>query len=139
MAGTSDAQVQAIEKWQERIGTVPVLKTCFWIVAAYLAWNSDPIFKWLDFDPYPFNFLTTTVSLIAIFQALMLQIGQVAELVRGRRAKKIQDATLNTLLENSKMSIQIAQSYRESLEADCEHRKAVIAALEHIIEVLSEK
>ena len=72
------------------------------LFAAWIAYNSLPLFK--PFDPYPFTFLTLVVSLEAIFLSTFILISQNYEMRVTERRNQL-DLQINLLAEqeNTKM------------------------------------
>jgi uncharacterized membrane protein len=75
----------------------------FWLfmmtVSGYLFWNTAP--GMYHFDPYPFEFMTFAVSILANIQVIIVMISQRGQLVRDRKQQEIQHQTAQAILSNT--------------------------------------
>lgn len=88
------------------------------VFAAWIGYNTLPLFK--PFDPYPFTFLTLVVSLEAIFLSTFILISQNYELRISERRNML-DLQINLLSEqeNTKM-LQILEQIAKKVGARVE-------------------
>ena len=86
----------------------------FWLfigaVAAYCAWNTAPGVH--HFDPYPFEFMTFAVSILANIQVIVVMISQRGQLIRDRKQQEWTHQILRSLMVQSEASLSITRAER---------------------------
>jgi uncharacterized membrane protein len=82
------------------------------VTLIYLALNTFPGFP--HFDPYPFEFMTFAVSIIANYQAMIVMISQKGQLIRDRIQQAAMKHILLSILANSEATHALLQSQREA-------------------------
>lgn len=93
--------VQKAADWiAEFAGSIPFLIIHVLIFAAWIVVNSVSVLRIPQFDPYPFNFLTLTVSLEAIFLSVFVLLSQNRQAAKDRVHADIEyDINLKAELE----------------------------------------
>ena len=105
-------------------GSWPAVFIFTGILAVYMLANSLPWVR--HFDPYPFAFMTFTVSIYANYQAMFLQIGQRSQLMRDRKRDEETRVILIALL-------QLAKAQKTASEEAKEHDEELAAKIEQLL------
>lgn len=110
---TADRGQRAADRLTEISGSWGTIGYFTIVIGAYLLWNS--ITGIPHFDPYPFEFLTFSVSIIANYQAMIVMVSQRGQLVRDRKQQEIQQQTLQTILTQSMASREMLAVLRDHI------------------------
>lgn len=98
------------------------------ILATYMTWNSYPGFR--HFDPYPFEFMTFAVSIIANYQAMVVMISQKAQLRRDQHRADLTNAQMRLLVDMATAQQLVLEQLKRLAEEADKDMEAVINALE---------
>ena len=114
---------RAADRLTEIMGGWGTLGSFTAITLLYLAVNTLPSFP--HFDPYPFEFMTFAVSIIANYQAMIVMISQKGQLVRDRIQQAVTKHILLSLLANTEATHALVHSQREATQTLIEMVRAL--------------